>query len=599
MCENIYGNFINMRFSRLRTAPFTNLNSKATAIVSGALLIVTVRHANAVTISAASPALSDVSAAVASASDGDTVTVPAGKASWNSALTLTKGITLTGATTVSNAGSSNPTANDLTIIQDNSPLNTSASGIIKASLLPTQSFRLTGFTFTYGTRTTTNNNAIVTLTSSNATSTSPVTNARVDNCHFVQPYSPAIQVAGWVYGVADHNWIVNRNNNASFQIDNGAFYGGYAHGNGAWADYPWFGTFKFFFVEDNTMVGNGLVSTSGRIDSTVAGRFVVRHNDFTNARAGWHGTEGNDRGCRAVEVYNNSSHWPAMAPADLNRSGTSLQHDNSWDGISNPDNSITTFMVYREIGGVSASIIYGVSDGTSVCDANDTEGNGTYVVGHPSHLFDSGTATSGTAPTTTSGPVATMTDSSKNWTNNQWVGYSIKQTNPAAPSYLKGSYIISNDAHTITFYTYTSGDRGPELLFAAGDTYAIHRVLIPLDQIGRGKGDLLFAGTSGIIDTVTNSQQWPTQALEPAFSWNNVYTPTNTSWGFESQMPTEVQGRDYYNLGANLAANSTPSQVSNIYTAALNGTDYTGTYTYPHPLVSGAPTAPTNLRVVP
>ena len=48
------------------------------------------------TISAASVAYSDVSAAVASAKDGDTVTIPSGSATWTSTLNVTHGIVLSG-----------------------------------------------------------------------------------------------------------------------------------------------------------------------------------------------------------------------------------------------------------------------------------------------------------------------------------------------------------------------------------------------------------------------------------------------------------------------------------------------------------------------
>ena len=51
----------------------------------------------ATTITAASPAYSDVSAAVASAPRGATVVVPAGSATWSSSLSITKGINLQGA----------------------------------------------------------------------------------------------------------------------------------------------------------------------------------------------------------------------------------------------------------------------------------------------------------------------------------------------------------------------------------------------------------------------------------------------------------------------------------------------------------------------
>src|SRR5438067_656596 len=96
--------------------------------------------ARAATINANSPSLSDVTTAVAAAVGGDTVIVPAGAASWTSVLTITKSITLQGDTSVTNAGTQNPTTSDLTIIKDDSPLNTNQSGLIKAVLTPGQSF---------------------------------------------------------------------------------------------------------------------------------------------------------------------------------------------------------------------------------------------------------------------------------------------------------------------------------------------------------------------------------------------------------------------------------------------------------------------------
>ena len=132
------------------------------------------------------------------------------------------------------------------------------------------------------------------------------------------------------------------------------------------------------------------------------------------------------------------------------------------------------------------------------------------------------------------GAGGTMTDTSKNWTPNKWVGYSIKQTNPSAASNGKGSYITSNTNNTITFYTFTTGDRGATLGFAAGDTYQIHRVLTAMDQVGRGKGDLLGGTLSSRVNTVAGRQHWPHQSLEPAFSWNNVGPPNNVAYGFDS-----------------------------------------------------------------
>jgi hypothetical protein len=196
-----------------------------------------------------------------------------------------------------------------------------------------------------------------------------------------------------------------------------------------------------------------------------------------------------------------------------------------------------------------------------------------------------------------------MTDTSKNWTPNKWVGYSIKQTNPSAPSNGKGSYITSNTNNTITFYTFNS-NRGATLGFVAGDTYQIRKVLVALDQVGRGKGDLLGGSLSSRVNTVAGGQHWAHQSLEPAFSWNNV-GPSNVAYGFDSgAVPSQAQGKDYFNLGKGLPADSTPSQVSSTYTASLNGANYTGTYTYPHPLTIGAsvenpPLPPSSLAIVP
>src|SRR5215211_5562108 len=69
--------------------------------------------AQATTINAASPSLADVTAAINSARDDDTVILPAGRAAWNSPVKITKGITLIGQTTTDPV---NKTADDQTII---------------------------------------------------------------------------------------------------------------------------------------------------------------------------------------------------------------------------------------------------------------------------------------------------------------------------------------------------------------------------------------------------------------------------------------------------------------------------------------------------
>src|SRR6266568_2643737 len=191
-------------------------------------------QAKGATVEAKSPALADVKSAIASAHDGDTVMVPAGEASWTSPLVITKGITLQGATSI-DGSSKSPAVTDRTVVLDDVPRESrghppareqqgprqrpaaffvpagplrgqsrpvsksNATGVPKtghmpaiiiATLKPTLSFRLTGFTFRYGSLTMFADNGGVHLVG-----TCP--SARIDHCHFDQLYAnPFIMTDG-------------------------------------------------------------------------------------------------------------------------------------------------------------------------------------------------------------------------------------------------------------------------------------------------------------------------------------------------------------------------------------------------------------------
>jgi hypothetical protein len=522
--------------------------------------------------------MASVEALQNAAHDGDTIMLPEGTFSWISPLEIRKGITLQGATTITGAGTANPTINDATKIKDDG----TGGGLIRVNLRSNQAFRLTGVSFVPGSNTSTKVDGAVILRSYDS---APCTSMRIDHCHFAQIYYKAIWVNGWVYGVADHNVIENRPKMFSFYVTHSQ-YGGKSqiNGNGAWADYPWFGTDKFFFIEDNTLIGSGKGVVSGTIDSDHGGRWVARHNYWKNALPSGHGTEGGAlRGQRASEFYDNTVEWTITWAGAGQRSGTSLWHDNTFIGVESKKGGHTGLANYRQTPARSRPV-WGIADGTSVWDQNDTEGNGTYVEGHSPHLFDSGTDTSSV------NSQGVIHDSTKNWTSNQWVDYSIKNMNRASASYGLGSYIISNTSDTITYYYYSASDTPAHLIFNAGDTYQIHRVLTMMDQNGRGKGDQVTGNPP--INARSRKPSWPHQALEPCYSWNNIHSPTGHVYGFFTPptQPTTKLGIDYFNLGGGFPADTTPSEVSSRYTAALNGVDYTGTYVYPHPLVSGAPT---------
>ena len=366
------------------------------------------------------------------------------------------------------------------------------------------------------------------------------------------------------------------------------------NGNGSWADYPWYGTEKFFFMEDNTARSNTRRAKSF-VDTFYGGRWVARHNYLLNCIPNGHGTEGGTaRGQRVSEFYDNTVNVTVPWTGGGQRSGTSLWHDNLFIGVES-SHGHTNLANYRETP-ARPHPVWGIADGTSVWDQNDTEGNGTYVEGHPPYLFDSGTDTSSI------NSQGVINDSTKSWTPNQWVGYSIKNTNPASPSYTLGSYVISNTSNTITYFYYPAADARTHLTFNAGDTYQIHRVLTMMDQNGRGKGDQV-AGQRKPINRTAARPSWTHEALEPCYSWNNVHSASNRAYGFHTNpaQPTTKLGLDYFNLGGGFPANTTPQAVSASYVAALNGVDYTRPYVYPHPLVTGAPsptpsasTAPTH-----
>jgi hypothetical protein len=124
------------------------------------------------------------------------------------------------------------------------------------------------------------------------------------------------------------------------------------------------------------------------------------------------------------------------------------------------------------------------------------------------------------------------------------------------------------------------------MIFNAGDTYEIHRVLTVMDGCGMGKGDQV-SGAPQPINTTVSRPFWTHQATEPCYSWNNVYLPNGRVLGFRGSGIPLLPPREnieYFNLGGGFPPNTTPLQVRSRYVAARNGVDCTGTFIYPHPL---------------
>src|SRR6266513_6535454 len=200
--------------------------------------------------------VANVQALLNAARDGDTITLPVGTFSWTQHLNITKGITLQGQTTVEGAGTANPVTNDLTIVLDDVPRGENFY-VMDVSLTPSQSFRMTGITFAAAGAhpvLSTANGAIRVHSTGNAANNS----ARVDHCHFKPWYVfRALWFHGWTYGVIDHI-VVDHNDGiggdgAQILVEHQSWGGSNQdYGNGSWADFPYYGTEKFVFIEDST-----------------------------------------------------------------------------------------------------------------------------------------------------------------------------------------------------------------------------------------------------------------------------------------------------------------------------------------------------------
>jgi hypothetical protein len=248
-------------------------------------------RAYAATVTAASCSQSAITAALATAANGDTVLVPAGTCEWTSQLVVTnKAVTIQGA------------GIGKTIIVDSVALTSSAvaSRLVTLEPGPNQAVRFSGFEFRQGARTQSFGERIAMVGSYSDART-----VRVDNSKFDHLAGEAI-IAFNVRGVIDHNVYIGTPTNRFLNVWSPNYNGG-VYGDGNWAAPAGWGSADFTFIEDNVMSYDG-TSNYAFIDAFAGARFVFRNNTVT---CGWveaHGTEstGRFRGTRAVEVYNNT-----------------------------------------------------------------------------------------------------------------------------------------------------------------------------------------------------------------------------------------------------------------------------------------------------
>ena len=334
------------RFSDMARSAITGMGLIAVAVAAavGGLP----QHAGAATITAANCTLANVRDAVADASDGDVVVVPAGTCTWSSTLTITKSITLKGA------------GIDRTVIIDEVPRSRIDKSLIKLGTSAGERSRLTGFTLRRGVVNTQMNYSGTVIVYGSSKSW------RLDHVKFSQLAATAIRVYGATYGVIDHN-VFNLRGAQAIVVQHDTW-GGSSFGDGSWADSAYLGSEKAVFIEDNVFNQS---ATIGEIDCIGGGRYVLRHNTMNNSMAGNHGTDSSHRlrSCRSMEIYENAftKVSPKWYTGVFIRGGTGVIFGNTFIGY----NAGITLRNYRSLQSFSP---WGKCDGSSPYDGNTDDG---------------------------------------------------------------------------------------------------------------------------------------------------------------------------------------------------------------------------------
>ncbi len=260
---------------------------------------------SAAVINAGTCSLADVSEAVSLASEGDTILVPAGECAWSDELVIDKTIIMAGA------------GIGATIIKTNLPSN---GALI---YMKSGASRITGFTF------------------DSSGIGYPISiypggdDWRIDHCLFTTTgvKKEVISIRGsqddHPYGLIDHCDFYN----GRIVVAGDAGCDEYIQ----WTDDRNFGSDKFVFIENCTF--ELAIGTTGNVvDGNCGNKTVVRFCTFKNTRIEQHSVQGDLRGTKAFEIYNNSLTAGQDVPirAIWPRGGTGFIFGNRIQGYREP-----------------------------------------------------------------------------------------------------------------------------------------------------------------------------------------------------------------------------------------------------------------------
>lgn len=437
--------------------------------------------------------------------NGDTVTIPADTQTWSSTLTITKAIHLKGAGVTS------------TYIRN----GVSNGQLINWTAVSGQAHRLSAMEFNDGGG---GFGVGLTFTFTNAASTT----LRVDHCKFNRMNGTQCAFDTCV-GVFDHNEVIPgpavgtdvpirlyaRRWNEPPAVGEGTV------GDGSWYAATNWGSSETFYIESNTFTMTA-GDFAGMTDGWNGCRFVARYNTVTRGQFTVHGTEspGRQRGSKQIEIYRNTiagkDDTTFQSVVDI-RSGLGLIWDNTTTNFAIPSFNLTADRLFYPFQP------WDTADGRNRFDTNTGGGP-----------FESGTASSGPSG-------QTLTDSSKTWSNDQWVGYSIVKTSGTSQTQV-ASTITTNDAHSIT-YLGIAGFSGTAMTFTTGDGYSLYKVAQAFDAPGRAGGSLMFhqhitslvrSGVGNTTETITSPVSFASMGIatnDYIVIFNANTLTTNTCFG--------------------------------------------------------------------
>lgn len=565
---------------------------------------------------------------------------------WSNELALSAGITLKGKTTVDSTmnnlsntlpypGGGYTAATDLTIIFRDGQNGSRATFITGAN---NKLIRFSGFTILIH-----GGSEGAIWVAGQCDAGPPSSGVRVDNIHMPNLNTGAkwFATGGCVFGVMDHclielNGNITRYWHSSYR-EPGAV-GVRDMGEGSFADDANWGSYKFWFLEDNIIRGINYVTglpPGGGInghDAKQGARVVQRYNrHFDWYGAYCHGTEGAagstaERGGRCWEQYKNIYFKTVTGgPAGGQmRSGNVMHHDNDYRGTipGNPF-GLTHYRsqdAWNGFGGANGSNPWDLNDTRTV--ANLSEGGFTY---HPvAGLYASGQhvgLTSGDgkpAPLGGIDPILTV-DTNPGWIPGMFVGFMITnldQDGTTNGMHYSCARIKSNDASHITCYATPSSTEAPSIIWTAGNHFEVRRCLRATDQSGWGRGDYFTYSTTivsgvpagdrlGDTPIYTVSSPGHVRDFEASYSWGNTYNGTNNEavCGINSGYPS-IKGGGVANYPSNIVLTDQSTYPPSYYNRAPNSSDPVNTrsytsdpntwYPHPHPLIVPlTPTAPT------